>query len=182
LQAIVGDDAFHAADADGPSALDELLGDDLRRSVGVEKAVTDHLPDELGRPTIVGFRATLLAVQSDRPLFAEGGPELKIALFAEVELLRGLEGPQSLAFAFHEHQQLPRDLVIGRDLQLPGRSDQRLLLRIELCHDCLLHNAGFLSGRLPADCEEEYSRCRAESLIKYGATMAIAVKICRLST
>ena len=90
MQRVVGQDAFHAADADRPSALHELLGDDLRRGVGVEKAMPDHLTDEFGRAAVVRLGAPFPALQCRGPLLAEGAAKLEVALLAEVELLGGL--------------------------------------------------------------------------------------------
>jgi hypothetical protein len=67
------------------------------------------------------------------------GAELEIALFAVVELPRGLERPQAFAFAFDQHQQFVGDLVLGAHRQRAPGSGQYVFLQIEFCHDCLLH-------------------------------------------
>src|SRR5208283_3902495 len=100
LQAILGQHPFHAADTDLPTALHQFLGDHLRRRVVVEKTVPDHLPFEFRRAAIMGLGPAFLAPQGLRASLAEGPAELEIALFAEAELLRGLERPRALALAF----------------------------------------------------------------------------------
>jgi hypothetical protein len=147
LQAVVGQDAFHAADADRPSGLNEFLGDDLRRRIGVEEAVPDHLADDLGRTPIVPLGAAFLAVQSQRAPFAEGGAELEVALLAVAELFGGLERSQAFALTFDKHQQFAGDLILGGYFKPAPWPDQGMSLQIELCHGCLLRTGRSLSGR-----------------------------------
>ena len=47
MEAVVLDDPFDAAGADGPSALAELLSDGRGRGIGVEEAVSEHLVEWL---------------------------------------------------------------------------------------------------------------------------------------
>ncbi len=91
----------------------------------------DDLPDHFPRSPIVGFRTAFLTSQPQRAPFAKDGAELIVTLFAVTELARRLERSASFAFPFHEHQQLPRDLVVLADVQDPARPDQRVVLRIE---------------------------------------------------
>ena len=92
MQPVVGQHAFHAADAERASTLPELLGDDRRRCLGIEEAVPDHLPDDLRGSTVVAFRAAFLTVQRQRAPLAKRGAKLKIALLAVAELLCSLKG------------------------------------------------------------------------------------------
>jgi len=55
------DHPLHAADADLPSALTQLLGNHFGRSLGVEEAVSDYLPDDFGGSPVIGLGAPFLA-------------------------------------------------------------------------------------------------------------------------
>lgn len=156
LKPVLGDDPFDAAGADGPAALPQLLRDNLRGGVGVEKAMPDDLSDHFGRSPILRFGTAFLAVQCNRAGLLEGGAELKVTLLAETELCGGLQRSRSLAFTFHEHHELPRDLVILTHVQDTAGPDQTVAFRIELCHVCFLHKGDRLLGpcgtSLPASC------------------------------
>jgi hypothetical protein len=138
LQAVLAQDAFHAADADGPPALNQLLRDHFRRGIGIEKPVPDHLADEFRCAAVVGFRSAFLALQRACTPLAIGGAELKIALLAQAELLRGPQRAHALALAFDEHHQFARDFVLRGHFQRAMRSDQGMLSDIELRHHGLL--------------------------------------------
>lgn len=169
MKPVFGEDAFDAAGADHPSGLSQLLGDHLWGSVAVEEAVPDDLPDHLGRSPIVRFRTAFLASQSQRTRFVQDGAELKVTLLAVTEFARRLERSTFFALPFDEHQQLERDLVVLTDVQDPPGSDQRVVLRIELCHVCFLPKGSRLLG-LPRheDSRGNDSRNDAISLINYG--------------
>ena len=146
MKPVFGENAFHAARANHPSALPQLLRDHLRGSVAVKEAVPDDLPDRLGRSPIVRFRTAFLASQSQRARLAEEGAELKIALFTVTEPACRLERSTVRALPFDEHQQLPRDLVVLADVQDPARANQPVVLWIELCHFCFLRKGRCLLG------------------------------------
>jgi hypothetical protein len=146
LKPVFGENAFHAARADYPAGLPQLLCDHFRGSVTVKEAVSDDLPDHLGRSSIVCFRTAFLASQSQRARFAKEGAELKIALFTITEPARRLERSAARALPFDEHQQLPRDLVVLADVQDSARANQRVVLWIELCHFCFLRKGRCLLG------------------------------------
>ena len=55
--------------------------------------------------------------------------KLKVALLAEVEFLRGLQGPQAFALAFDKHRQLVGDLVRGGDPQRTAGPTNACFLR-----------------------------------------------------
>lgn len=138
MQPVLGDNSFDAAGADCPAALPQLLRDDLRGGVGVEKAVSDDLADHLGRSPIVRLGTAFLAVQCNRAGLLEGGAELKVTLLAVTEPGRSLERSKFFTLPLDEHQHLVCDLIILANVQDPARPDQRLIRRIELCHLCFL--------------------------------------------
>ena len=146
MKAVFGDDTLHAAGADLPAALAQLLGDHLRGGVAVKEPVPDHLPDDLGRSPVVGLGAALLALQSDRARLVKDGAELEVPLLAVAELAGGLEGAAFLALPFEEHEELVRDLVVLADVQGAGRPDPRMVLRFESCHLGFLRKARRLPG------------------------------------
>ena len=146
MKAVFGDDALHAAGADLPAALAQLLGDHLRGGVAVEEPVPDHLPDDLGRSPVVCLGAALLTPQSDRARFVKEGAELEVPLLAVAELAGGLEGAAFLALPFQEHEQLLRDLVVRADAQGAGRPDPRMVFQFESCHLGFLRKARRLPG------------------------------------
>jgi hypothetical protein len=118
--------------------LPQLLRDHLGGGVGVEEAVSDHLPDHLGCSPIVGFGTALLAVQSEGARLLKGSAELKVPLLAVTELAGGLERPHFFTLPFDEHQQLACDLVVLADDQAAVRPNHDALLHIVLCHPCFL--------------------------------------------
>jgi hypothetical protein len=71
LQAVLLDDAFHAAGADGEVGLAEFLGDDRGGGVGVEEAVADDLPDNLRGADVVGFGSGFAAEEGRGPLITK---------------------------------------------------------------------------------------------------------------
>ncbi len=81
----------------------------------------------------------MLALQRLGTQFGKSGPQLKVALLAEAELLGGLDGSESFALALDEHREFAGDFIVGADRETAGGSDQSLVLQIELCHDCFLH-------------------------------------------
>ena len=146
MQAVFGDDPFDAAGADHRSALTQLLGNDLRRGVGIEETVSDHLPDDLVRSPVIRFGTALLALQSERPALLISAAELEVTLFAVAEFFGGLQWSTIFALAFNKHEQLAGHLVILAHLQGPGRTDPRLVLGFELCHPDFLRKVRRLPG------------------------------------
>jgi hypothetical protein len=141
LKAVFGDDPFHAAGADRPADLPQLLRYDIWGGVAVEEAVPDYLPDDFGGSAVSRLGAAFLAFQCDCAGFLEERAELKVALFAETEFGCGLEWPRGSAFSFHEHQQLACDLVVFGHDQAAAGPDQRVVIQIELRHFCVLRKA-----------------------------------------
>jgi len=138
LQPVLGDYSFDAPRADRGSALPQLLRDHLGGGVGVEEAVSDHLPDHLGCSPIVGFGTALLALQSEGARLLKGSAELKVTLLAVAELAGGLERPHCSTLPFDKHQQLAGDLVVLGDVQATVRTNHHMFFHIVLGHPCFL--------------------------------------------
>ena len=115
MKAILLDDAVHASSTDGETSLAELLGDDVDRGVGIEEALPDDLANDLVGADIVAFGAGLVALESCAAMFTVEFEQLKIALFAEVELVGGLGGAEPFALAFDEHGEAGDDEVIRKN-------------------------------------------------------------------
>ena len=124
LQPVVGDDALHAADADGITSLPELLGDDLGGSLGIQKAVANDLADEFVRAAVIGNGATLFAFERGGAMGLKLVEELEIALLGIAVFTCGLRGAKALALAFNEHGELAGDLVVLRNGNGTNRADE----------------------------------------------------------
>ncbi len=131
MQAVVLDDPFHAAATEDGTGLDELLGNDLGRSVRIEKAMADNVAHHLVGPAVVVFGAALLGGQAPGPLVEEALPELKVALPTEAELSGGSLRSE-LTFPFEQHRQPVGDGIGGRDRQCPGAAHKGLFLKVKM--------------------------------------------------
>jgi len=140
LQAIVRNDPFHAADAQSVSGLTELLGDHLRGGVGIQKAVPNHLANDLRRAPVVRLGATFLTLQGGGALRGKERAELEVALFAVAEFLGSQKRSQSFALALNEHQKLGCQLVVPGNREPSSTPDHNVLLKIKFRHDYLLRN------------------------------------------
>ena len=103
MKAVLLDDADDTANADREAGLAEFLGDDVNRGIGIEEAMTDDLANDLVSADIVAFGAGLVTLESSASMFTIEFKQLKISLFAEVELLGGFGGAEPFALAFDEH-------------------------------------------------------------------------------
>jgi hypothetical protein len=168
LQAKLFDHALHAANADLPSALRELLRDHFGRRLGIEEPVPDRLAHHLGGSTIMRLGTALAGAQGPGAQFGEGGPQLKVALSAEAKLARGPRRPQPLALAFDEHGELAGDLIVLGHAQPAAGSDQGMLLELESRHDILLDKRAGALDRNAAALDSETKRNEQLSLINYG--------------
>lgn len=115
MQAVIGDDAFDAADADGELGLAKLLRYDLGRGVGIEKAMAQDLADGLIGAAIVGFWAGLFRFKGGQTAPQKGVANLVIALTAATIFLCDLGDVGCKAFAFHQHKEAAGKLVGGVD-------------------------------------------------------------------
>jgi hypothetical protein len=123
LKAVLLDDADNTTSADREAGLAELLCDDVDRGVRIEEAVTDNLANDLVGADIVVFGAGLMALESRASMFAVEFEQLKISLFAELELVGSLGGAESLALTLDEHGQAGDDEVIRKNWELSGGAD-----------------------------------------------------------
>ena len=123
MKAVLLDDADDTANADREAGLTEFLGDDVNRGVGIEEALTDDLANDLVGADIVAFGAGLVTLESSASMFTIEFKQLKISLFAEVELLGGLGGAEPFALAFDEHGQAGDDQVVRKNGEVSGGAD-----------------------------------------------------------
>jgi len=130
------DDPFDAADAEDDAGLDQLLGDNGGRSVGIEKAMTDDVAHDLGGAAVVLFGSALLGCQAGGAVLDEELAELKVALPTEAKLVGG--GLRSeFTFALHEHGQAASDLIVSCNGQGAGAAHKGLRFRGVWQHACL---------------------------------------------
>jgi len=120
LQAVIGDDPFDAALADGVGLLTEFLGDDLWRRLWVEEAAADGQADDLIGTPVIGFGPWALEDQTLSAFFIEGVQDLVITLAGEIIFLSGFGRAEPFALALDEHGQAARDLIVLGDEQRAG--------------------------------------------------------------
>jgi hypothetical protein len=142
LKAVLLDDADDTTSADREAGLAELLRDDVDRGVGIEEAVTDDLANDFVSADIVAFGAGLVALEASDSMFTIKFEQLKISLFAEVELLSGLGGTEPFTLAFNEHGQARDDEVIRKNGKFSGWADDAVGRHVELHGLILRENAG----------------------------------------
>ena len=121
--------------------LAEFLRDDIDRGVGIEEAMTDDLANELIGADIVVFGAGLVALEPCASMFTIEFEQLKVSLFAEVELFGGLGGAEPFALAFDEHGQAGDDEVVRKNGDFSGGADDAVGRDVEL-HGVLFWNSG----------------------------------------
>jgi hypothetical protein len=148
LKAVLLDDADDTPNADREPGLAELLRDDVDRGVGIEEALTDDLANDLVGADIVAFGAGLVALKSCAAMFTVEFEQLKISLFAEVELLGGLGGAEPFALAFDEHGQPGDDEVVRKNGEFSGGTDNAAGRDVELHGLVLREGAGDSEGDL----------------------------------
>jgi hypothetical protein len=142
LKAVLLDDADDTTSADREAGLAELLGDDVDRGIRIEEAVTDDLANDFVGADVIAFGAGLVALKSQASLLPIEFEQLKISLFAEIELLSGLGGTEPFALAFNEHGQAGDDEVIRTNGKLSGGSDDAVGRQVELHGLVLRERAG----------------------------------------
>lgn len=124
MQAEVADDPLHTADADGAAGLLKLLGDDLRGSIGVKKAVANDLANEFFGTAIIGVRAARFAFERGGAVGLELVEQLEIALLGIAVFESGLRGAKTFALAFKEHGEFAGDFVVLQDGDGAARADE----------------------------------------------------------
>lgn len=122
MQAVVGDDPFDAALADGMTLLPDFLSDDGGGRIWVEKATTDGQADDLVGAAVIGFGSRGLQQQPLGAFFIKSGQDLVIALAGEIVSLSGLGRAEALTLAFDEHGQAAADFVVIGDQQGSARA------------------------------------------------------------
>ena len=142
MKAVLLDDADDTPSADLEAGLAELLRDDVDRGVGIEEALTDDLANDLVGADIVAFGARLVALESCTTMFTIELEQLKISLFAEVELLGGLGGAEPFALAFDEHGQPGDDEIVRKNGELSSGTDNAAGRDVEL-HGLVLREKGW---------------------------------------
>src|SRR5713101_413779 len=97
--------------------LPQLLGDDLRGGVRVQKEIAQDLADGLVGATVIGLGAGFFWEQSQQAALLKVGQELIIALAAEAVF--GGEGADVVleALTFDEHEEALCQMVVNRDGQ-----------------------------------------------------------------
>jgi hypothetical protein len=119
---------MHGTQTHRPVALLEFLGEDLRRGLRVQEAVTQDQAHDLLGATVVGFGAAFLRPQRAQAALFVGGQQLVIAGTGVAELGGGGGGVLLEALAFHEHEEPTCQHVVWSDVQGAGRAGE--LMRI----------------------------------------------------
>ena len=142
MKAVLLDDADDTSSADREAGLAELLRDDVDRGVRIEEAVADDLANEFVGADIVAFGAGFVALKSCASMFTIQFEQLKISLFAEVELRSGLGGTEPFALAFNEHGEARDNVVVWKNGEFPGGADDAVGEHVELHGMVLREKAG----------------------------------------
>jgi hypothetical protein len=131
LNAVIGDDAFDTAQTDGKVGLAQLLGDDRRGSLGVQKAVAQDLADGLVGAAKIGFRSGLLGLESGQASGHKSAEDLVITL-TTITIFLGDGGHIGLeALAFDKHGQAAGLFVGGSDEEGAGGAGELICFWVE---------------------------------------------------
>lgn len=126
MQAVIGDDPFDAAQTDGETSLPQFLGDDLRRSIGIQKAIAQDLADDLIGAAIVGFGSGLLELQGGETALLEGREDLVITLAAITIFSSDRSDLGFQALAFDQHEEAAGQFIGVRDGQETGGAGESM--------------------------------------------------------
>ena len=132
MQAVIGDHPFDAAQTDGEMSLPELLGDDLRRGVGIQKAIAQDLADHLVGAAIIGSGAGFPGLQGQEAPLLEGVEDLVITLAAITIFLRDGGDLRIPALAFLKHEEAAGQLIGIGDGQEAGGAGELMGQGIEV--------------------------------------------------
>ena len=141
MKAVRLDDPVHAPCAHLEAGLAEFLRNYVDRGVGIEEAVADDLANDLVGADIVTFGAGLVALEPYASMLTVEFEQLKISLFAELELRGGLGSTEPFAVAFNEHGQPGDDEVVGTNGEFTGGADDAAGRDVEL-HGLVLRSSG----------------------------------------
>ena len=132
MQAVLGNDALDAALTDREVGLAQLLGNDLRRGLRIQKAVAQDLADGLVGAAVIGLGAGLVRLESGQAALLEGVEDLIVALPA-IAVFSGDGGDVAVqTLAFHEHEETGGQGVGVGDGQRAGGPGQLVSFGIEL--------------------------------------------------
>ena len=115
MQAVIGDDAFDTADANGKAGLAKLLRDDRGGSVCIQKSVAQDLTNGFIGATVVGFWSGLLGFKGEQAAAQKGIAELIITLTATTMFFCDVGDVGSKTFAFHQHKKAAGEFIGGGD-------------------------------------------------------------------
>jgi hypothetical protein len=147
LKAVLLDDADDTTSADREAGLAKLLRDDVDCGVGIKEAVTDDLANDFVGSDIVALGAGLVPLESCATVVTIAFEQLKISLFAEVELLGGLDGTKPFALTFNEHGQASDNEVVRKNRELSGGADDAMGGHVEVHGLVLRGKAGGIEKR-----------------------------------
>jgi len=131
LQANVFDDALDTARADLQAGLSDFLRDHLSRRVRVKESVPNNLTGHLLGAAVRAFGAAPLAREGLGAMELKGCTHLVVPRLAEAEGLSRLARTEGITFAFDEHRQLSRDVVLFEDGKGAMRSNKPVLITIK---------------------------------------------------
>ena len=132
MKTVLFDDADNTTHADREPGLAEFLRDNVDRGVRIKEAMTDDLANDLVGADIVAFGPGLVALESCASMFTIEFEQLKVSLFAEVELFGGLGGTEPFALAFDKHGQAGDDEVVGKNREFSVGADDTATRDVEL--------------------------------------------------
>jgi len=125
--------------------LAQLLSDNRRRCVGIQKAVAQDLPYDLIGATVIGFGTGLVRHQSEQAAGLVVLQELVVALAAKPVLLDDVNDMLLQTLAFNEHEETVSQMIGSTDGQVADGADQLVSFLIELqgrIHEGRIEQAG----------------------------------------
>lgn len=120
------------AQTDREVGLAQLLGNDLRGSVGVQKAVAQNLAHRLVGPPVVGFGTGFVRLERGQAAGLVIVQELVITLATQAIFFGGHGDVIPQTLAFDEHEEPAGQRIGGSHGQGAGRADHLLRFGIEL--------------------------------------------------
>ena len=129
MQAVIGDDSFDAAQADGMVLLADFLGDDGGGGIWIEEATADDQAHDVIGAAEMSFRSPCLEEQALGALLAKIRQDLVITLAGEIVFSSSLGRTETFALAVDEHGEAATDLVIvGNAERASGAGEAELFL------------------------------------------------------